>query len=145
MNAAVTALGIVVAGVIGFLLGKGSKHPSVRPVGGASDASLFRTLPGSDGFCSGKVLKKRMKGRMFHWHRVGGCHPEPGSRFEIRLKDRTLTSPLIPAVPSGVDDIWADVDPDEPEGNVYEYSLWQVLADNRERELHDPELEIGHI
>jgi hypothetical protein len=29
------------------------------------------------------------------------------------------------------------------QGAVYTYSLWQVLADGRERELHDPELEIG--
>jgi LPXTG-motif cell wall-anchored protein len=144
MNGALTALGIVAAGVIGFLLGRKRKHPHIR-TGGASDASLFRTLRGTDGFCTGEVLKKRMKGRRFHWKRVGGCQPEAGSRFEIRLKDPTMPNPLIPSVPFGVDDIWADVDPDEPEGTVYPYGLFQVLADGRERELEDPELEIGHI
>jgi hypothetical protein len=145
MNAVTVALGIVTAGVVGFLLArKPRSHPSLQPRG-VSDSSLFRTLPGSGGFCRGEVLKKRMKGRAFHWKRVGGCHPAPGSRFEIRLKDQSLSSPLIPSVPSGVDDIRADVKPDEPAGRVYRYSLFQVLADSSERELEDPELEIGHI
>ena len=145
MNAVTVALGIVAAGVIGYLVTKKTRsHPTLQP-GGARDASLFRTLPGTGGFCQGEVLKKRMKGRGFHWKRVGGCNPAPGSRFEIRLKDQSLSSPLIPAVPSGVDNISADVKPGEPAGNVYAYSLFQVLADNSERELEDPELEIGHI
>jgi hypothetical protein len=145
MNGVFAALGLIVGGVIGFLLGQKSRqHPALQP-GGVSDSSLFRTVAGTGGFCEGKVVKRRMKGRSFRWIRVGGCSPAPGSRFEIRLKNAAIASPLIPAVPFGVDDIWADVHGSEPPGTVYEYSLYQVLANGSERELDDPELEIGQI
>lgn len=145
MNGVIGILGLIAAGVVGFLLGKKSGQRPSLGGGGGGNSSLFRTLQGTDGFCKGEVLKKRMKGRSFHWHRVGGCRPDPGSRFEIRLKHHTHPSPLIPPVPSGVDHIRAEVNHSEPDGRVYEYGLWQVLADGRERELEDPELEIGHI
>lgn len=145
MNGVLVALGVIVAGVIGFLLAKKSgQHPSLVG-GGVSDSSLFRTVGGSGGFCDGKVVKERMKGRRFEWVRVGGCVPAPGSRFEIRLKNTAIESPLVPAVPSGVDRINAGVRSSEPAGTVYKYSLYQVLANGSERELDDPELEIGQI
>ena len=130
-------IGFGLSAVIGYLLGKkglDSHH-------GNADATLFTTQPGDHGFCKGKVLKFRMKGRAFHWRRVGQCRPSSGGYFEIRMKQGV--SPLIPARPQGVNDIYADVHAWAKPFDVYEYSLWQVMADGRERELHDPELEIG--
>ena len=105
------------------------------------DAStLFVTSHGSDGFVSARV-QRRMKGDAFFWKR-SGIRPAVGSRFEIRPK--TGSSLLNPSTPSGVDEIRATANRSAaPQGSVYTYSLWQVLADGRERELHDPELEIG--
>jgi hypothetical protein len=145
MNGLFAALGVIAGGVIGFLLGKKSgTHPSLLG-GGVSDSSLFRTVAGTGGFCEGRVVKYRMTGRHFEWKRVGGCSPAPGSRFEIRLKNSAIASPLIPATPAGVDLIRAGVRDSERPGTVYEYSLYQVLANGSERELDDPELEIGQI
>lgn len=144
MNRALVLIGIGASALIGFLLGKkGLPLPPGLIPGDVADATLFRADQGSDGFCQAEVLKKRMRGRAFHWHRVGSCRPAPGGYFEIRVKNRT--SPLIPANPQGVNDIWADVHDWAEPGDVYYYSLWQVLADGRERELEDPELEIGQI
>ena len=141
MNAVLGALGVFVAGLIGFLIGK--KSSMELPRSGGPNEARFVTRPGTGGFCAGLVLD-RPKARRFRWIRVGGgCTPAPGSRFEIRIKHEA--SPLVPDIPSGVDEIVAGVKPGIPTGKVYEYSLWQVLADGRERELHDPELEIGHI
>ena len=49
-----------------------------------ADATFFTSHAGSDGFCDAKVLKFRMKGRAFHWARVGEL-PDPAvtSYFEI--------------------------------------------------------------
>jgi hypothetical protein len=109
-----------------------------------ADATFFSTRPGSDGFCDAKVLKFRMKGREFHWARVGGCKPAGGGYFEIRVKGGK--SLLVPPTPKGVNDIYCEVDPSVPEGTVIEYSLYQVRLEGGkpiEKELHDPELEIG--
>jgi hypothetical protein len=143
MNAK-AALGFIAGGVIGFLFLRLRDWPGSDPVASASNATLFRTSPGLDAFSNARILKKRMKGRSFRWTRVGPP-PAAGSRFEIRLKDAALRSPLIPAIPAGVENIRADVHREEKPGTVYEYGLYQVLANGDERCLHDPELEIGQI
>lgn len=102
-------------------------------------STLFVTSHGSGGFVAGRV-QRRMKGKSFVWKR-SGLAPAEGSRFEIRPK--TGLSLLDPATPTGVDEIRATAVSSAQQGAVYTYSLWQVLADGRERELHDPELEIG--
>jgi hypothetical protein len=107
-----------------------------------ADATNFQTNRGDDGFVVAEILKKRMKGRTFNWNRVG-VRPEPGSHFEIRAKSGA--SILVPPTPRGVDDISAAVESGVRTGTIYRYSLWQVLADGRERELEDPELEVGEI
>jgi hypothetical protein len=84
-----------------------------------------------------------MKGRTFHWVRHGACRPANGGYFEIRMKSGS--SPLKPLAPQGVDHIFADVEDWAKPGDVYPYSLWQVLPDGREKLLHDPELEIGQV
>jgi hypothetical protein len=144
MNPVLGALGVIIGGLVGFLMGKkGHPHDAEFGRAGGPHEARFVTRRGTDGFCAGLVLD-RMKARNFRWVRVGGgCTPAPGSRFEIRIKH--VASPLIPEIPSGIDEIIAGVRAGEPPGGVYQYSLWQVLADGRERELHDPELEIGHI
>jgi hypothetical protein len=109
-----------------------------------ADATFFTSHPGSDGFCDAKVLKFRMKGRAFHWARVGSCKPSGDDYFEIRVKEGE--SPLIPPTPKGVNNIYCEVDPKVPDGTLIQYSLYQVRVDGGERiekELHDPELEIG--
>ena len=65
-----------------------------------ADATFFTSHPGSDGFCEAKVLKFRMRGRVFHWARVGNCKPSGGSYFEIRVKAKDGRSPLIPPAPA---------------------------------------------
>jgi hypothetical protein len=103
-------------------------------------SSLFVTSHGSDGFVAARV-QRRMRGDSFLWKR-SGLAPAAGSRFEIRPK--TGSSLLDPSIPSGVDEIHATANRSSAQhGAVYTYSLWQVLPDGRERELHDPELEIG--
>ncbi|HXG89825.1 MAG TPA: hypothetical protein VNJ02_15960 [Vicinamibacterales bacterium] len=146
MRTEFAVLGVLAAGFFGFVLGRRKDDPSAADV---ADASFFLTTPGSgnDDFCAGKILKKRLKGRVFHWARKGmGCEPASGSRFEIRLKPTVppRPNPLIPPVPSGVNHILADVQPWASAGVVYYYSLYQVLADGTEKQLHDPELEIGN-
>jgi hypothetical protein len=139
MNDTIAILGIVAAALVGFLLGK--KAGGDRDRAGNADATFFQTTPGSGGFVQGRVLN-RMKGRTFHWNRVG-TKPAAGSRFEIRAKSGTL--PLVPPIPSGTDSIFADANDSAVPGTVYKYSLWQVLANGSEKELHDPELEIGQV
>jgi hypothetical protein len=103
-------------------------------------STLFVTSHGSDGFVAARI-QRRMKGDSFVWQR-SGLHPAEGSRFEIRPKSGS--SLLAPSTPTGVDEIRATANRSVAhQGAVYTYSLWQVLADGRERELHDPELEIG--
>ena len=104
------------------------------------DSTRFVTNPGSGGFVSARV-QRRMRGDSFVWTR-SGIAPAAGSRFEIRPKEGA--SPLDPSTPAGVDELRASANRSATRsGTVYTYSLWQVLADGRERELHDPELEIG--
>jgi hypothetical protein len=106
-----------------------------------NDSTRFVTTPGSDGFVVAQI-QKRMKGDSFVWTR-SGVSPAAGSRFEIRPKPQSATSLLNPPIPVGVDEIRAQVNRSTAEhGAVYAYSLWQVLADGREREIHDPELQI---
>jgi hypothetical protein len=110
-----------------------------------ADATFFNTRPGDDEFCKAKVLKFRMKGREFHWARVGMCRPPTGGYFEIRVKPGSQYG-LRPERPHGVHDIFAEVDDSVPDGTIIKYSLFEVIVDNgksRERELEDPELEIG--
>jgi len=103
-------------------------------------STLFVTSHGSNGFVNARV-KERMKGASFVWTRAG-LPPADGSRFEIRPKSGS--SVLDPPIPAGVDEIRAIANGSvAPAGTVYTYSLWQVLVDGRERELNDPELEIG--
>jgi hypothetical protein len=103
-------------------------------------STLFVTSHGSDGFVAARV-QRRMKGNSFVWKR-SGIPPAEGSRFEIRPKFGF--SLLDPSTPNGVHEIRATANRSSAQqGAVYTYSLWQVLADGRERELHDPELEIG--
>ena len=138
------ALGFLVGGLVGLVIGQRQRGSDGGPASGASNSSWFRTSVGTDGFSRARILKPRMIGRSFQWKRMGDA-PAAGSRFEIRLKDRAIDSPLIPAIPAGTDEIRAGVRRDEKPGTVYEYGLYQVLADGRERCLHDPELEIGQI
>jgi hypothetical protein len=138
MNIAVAALGAIAAGVVGFLLGK----KDGKGLGfGIADASFFTSNHGTDGFCAARILKKKMRGSHFHWMRHGSCKPSNGGYFEIRIKERE--SPLRPERPRGVDHIYASVKETARAGDVYRYSLWQVLPNGEERELHDPELEIA--
>jgi hypothetical protein len=103
-------------------------------------STLFVTSHGSDGFVKARV-QRRMNGDSFVWTR-SGMRPAEGSRFEIRPKFGP--SLLDPSTPNGVDEICATANRSAAhQGAIYTYSLWQVLADGRERELHDPELEIG--
>ena len=110
-----------------------------------ADATFFSTRPGgSDGFCEAKVLKSRMKGREFHWSRVGMCRPTGGGYFEIRVEGEK--SVLVPEAPRGVHDIYAEVDDSVPDGTIIKYSLYQVVFEGgvaKEKMLHHPELEIG--
>ena len=113
---------------------------------GAKQTRRFSTPApgGSDGFCKAKVLKERMKGREFHWSRVGMCRPTGGGYFEIRVKGEK--SVLVPETPRGVHDIYAEVDDSVPDGTIIKYSLYQVIFEDgvaKEKMLHDPELEIG--
>jgi hypothetical protein len=108
-----------------------------------ADATFFTSNAGRDGFCDAKVLKFRMKGRVFHWARVGSCKPSGDGYFEIRVKHGQ--SPLIPPAPNGINHIFCEVDPAVPDGTVIQYSLYQVRFEDgkrSEKELHDPELEI---
>jgi hypothetical protein len=106
-----------------------------------TDSTLFVTSNGSDGFVSARV-QSRMKGDKFVWKR-SGLPPAGGSHFEIRPKSASGHSPLNPEIPKGVDEIEATINRSTARrAEVYTYSLWQVQADGRERELHDPELEI---
>jgi len=110
-----------------------------------ADATFFNTTPGDDEFCRAKVLKFRMKGREFHWARVGMCRPSSGGFFEIRVKSDSPFR-LIPERPQGVHDIFAEVDDSVPDGTIIKYSLFEVIFVNgqpKEKELEDPELEIG--
>src|SRR5690348_4736325 len=110
-----------------------------------ADATFFTTQPGDNGFCRGKILKFRMKGREFHWARTGGCRATNGGYFEIRVKPGTDYR-LVPETPRGVHDIYCEVDDSVPDGAVIKYSLWQVIFEDgkaKEKELDDPELEIG--
>jgi hypothetical protein len=138
MNDAIAIIGIVGSAIVGFFAGKKTGGDRVSN----ADATFFQTRPGSDGFVEARVLKERMKGRTFHWNRVG-TKPAAGSRFEIRGKSGPL--PLVPPIPKGTDSIFADADDSAVPGTVYHYALWQVLADNREKKLHDPELEMGQV
>jgi hypothetical protein len=79
----------------------------------------------------------------FHWNRVG-TPPEPGSWFEIRPK-RGYSSILEPAIPSGANDMWADVKRGTSNGTSYYYELWQVLATREERRLEDPEIIVSEM
>ena len=109
-----------------------------------ADATFFTTQIDDD-FCRGKVLKFRMKGREFHWARVGGCRATNGGFFEIRVKPGSKYQ-LVPPTPKGVNDIYCEVDDSVPDGAVISYSLWQVIFVDgvaKEKELDDPELEIG--
>jgi hypothetical protein len=120
---------------------KGHGHGHERK----ADATFFNTMPGDDDFCRAKVLKFRMKGREFHWARVGGCRPSSGGYFEIRVKPGSEFG-LIPERPRGVHDIFAEVDDSVPNGTIIKYSLFEVIfvdGKPKERELEDPELEIG--
>ncbi len=106
-----------------------------------NDSTRFVTTPGADGFVAAQI-QKRMKGNSFVWTR-SGIPPAAGSRFEIRPKPLSAVSLLNPPIPTGVDEIHAQVNRSAAQqGAVYTYSLWQVLADGREREIHDPELQI---
>ena len=136
MDTSLGVVGIVAAAVVGFIAGL-KKSGRV----GNADATFFQTNPGSGGFVAARILKRKMKGRTFHWNRVGTI-PAAGSHFEIRPKPGQPKI-LNPPIPSGVNDLYADVPPSVPGGTKYQYSLWQVLADNSEKELDDPELEIG--
>ena len=94
-------------------------------------STLFVTSHGSDGFVSARV-QRRMKGDSFFWKRAG-IPPADGSRFEIRPKSGS--SLLDPSTPNGVDEIRATANRSSAQqGSVYTYSLWQVLADGRERD-----------
>jgi hypothetical protein len=105
------------------------------------DETEFICTPGTDGFVNARIQKK-MRGNIFEWRRIG-IQPEAGCRFEIRPKLAGGRSPLHPTNPAGVDVFSADVNWDvAKDGERYQYSLWQVLADRRERELEDPEIEI---
>jgi hypothetical protein len=140
MNRALVLIGVGLSALIGFLLVR--RTPALGP-GHAVDV-IFRSHPGTgDGFCKVTVQAGRPRGRAFHWKPVGPCRPEPGGYFQIRVKNRP--SPLIPERPRGNPSIFAEVQHWAVPGDVYRYSFWQVLADGRERELVDPELEIGQI
>jgi hypothetical protein len=120
---------------------KGHGHGHERK----ADATFFNTSPGDNGFCRAKVLKFRMKGREFHWAQVGGCRATGGGFFEIRVKPGSEFG-LIPERPRGVHDIFAEVDDSVPDGTIIKYSLFQVIFEDgkpKEKELEDPELEIG--
>jgi hypothetical protein len=138
MNIVVAILGFIGAGLVGFSFGR---RQDVKPA--SADSTFFTTTPGgADGFCRARVLN-RMKGRSFNWLRHGACVPAGTGYFEIRVKSGD--SPLLPPRPRGVDHIRADVASWARPGDVVFYSLWQVLDDGQEKELHDPELEIGQI
>jgi hypothetical protein len=139
MDMTLVILAIIGAGIVGFFIGKSFGAP--RMFGGA-DATFFLTKPGSGGFVQGEVLKKKMRGRTFHWNRVGTT-PAPGSRFEIRPKsDHSI---LEPAIPFGVNDIYAEVQPGTRNGRVYHYELWQVLDSGDARRLEDPEIIVSEM
>lgn len=140
MDKTLAILGIIAAGVIGFFIGKSSHGVSTSD---GADFTLFKTTPGSDGFVQGEVLKKKMKGKTFHWKRVG-TRPAAGSWFEIRPKGGR-PSILDPEIPSGMDDIYADVKPGTPNGTSYYYDLWQVLETGGERQLEDPEIVVSEM
>ena len=140
MDRTLAILGIIGAGIIGFIAGK--KFGGAYTFSGA-DATFFLTTPGSDGFVQGEVLKKKMKGKTFHWNRVG-TRPAPGSRFEIRPKGGGI-SILDPEIPSGENDMYAEVKPGTPNGTLYCYELWQVLATREERLLEDPEIIVSEM
>ena len=140
MDKTLATLGIIGAGIIGFFVGK--SYHGVSTFGGA-DATFFRTTPGSDGFVQGEVLKKKMKGKTFHWNRVGTM-PAPGSRFEIRPKGDRI-SILDPDIPSGTNDMYAEVKPGTSNGTSYCYELWQVLETAEERRLEDPEIVVSEM
>jgi hypothetical protein len=141
MGGAQALLAVVASALAGFILGKQKGvHVAER---GAGDATFFTATPGAGGFCKAKVLNNRMKGRRFRWVRHGSCRPSAG-RFEIRPK-AGYESPLVPPIPGGVDEIEADVRAGVPAGTIYRYSLWEVHDGGQERELDDPELEIGQI
>ena len=139
MNTTLAILGIIGGAIVGFVTGKG--FGGATRFGGA-DAAFFQTRPGSDGFVQGEVLNKKMKGNAFHWNRVG-INPASGSWFEIRPKSGS--SILDPAIPSGVNNIYADVIPGTPNDTVYLYELWQVLANGNERRLEDPEITVSEM
>jgi len=139
MDTTLSILGIIGGGIVGFFTGK--SFGSAGTFGGA-DASFFQTKPGSGGFVEGEVLKKKMKGKTFHWNRVG-TPPAPGSWFEIRPKSGA--SILEPAIPSGLNNVYADVKAGTSNGTVYLYELWQVLANGDERRLEDPEITVSEM
>jgi hypothetical protein len=140
MDTTLAILGIIGGGIVGFFTGK--NFGGAAPFSGA-DASFFQTKPGSGGFVQGEVLKKKMKGKTFHWNRVGTI-PAGGSRFEIRPKSGG-SSILEPDIPSGVNDMSADVKPGTSNGTVYRYELWQVLATGEARMLEDPEITVSEM
>ena len=143
---ALELLGMLSAGVVGFVLAKRGGVRDVHPLAERPNASFFDTKPGSEGFCDGKIKERKMKGHSFRWVRNDkGCSVPTGSTFEIRIKPNQGDSPLIPPIPSHRDDIHAEVNWDVVRASGrsrWEYSLFQVLPDGREKELDDPELEI---
>ncbi len=118
---------------------KGAAPPSHQ----RRDDTTFQCNPGSGGFVDARILKNRLKGNIFEWRRVG-VPPADGSRFEIRPK-KGMSSLLEPAIPQGRDLIMADANGLARPGDIYKYSLWQVLSDGSEKELHDPEIEIAQF
>ena len=139
MDMKLAILGIIGAGIVGFVAGRFSSGASTFS---GADASFFQTKPGSDGFVQGEVLKKKMKGKTFHWNRVG-TKPAEGSRFEIRPK--AGISILDPDIPSGANAMYADVKPGIANGTEYRYELWQVLANGEARRLEDPEIIVSEM
>lgn len=139
MRIALTAGAVIVAAVVAFLVGRGLTVTAPPPW---IDGSFIVSTPGQDEFCSARVARERMQGRVFVWIRRGACAPAAGGYFEIRPKAGN-TSPLEPPNPRGVHVITATVPDTAAEGVVYYYDLWQVLPDGTERMLHDPEIEIG--
>lgn len=137
MNSPLSLLDRIKQAIASIFHGPAAAAP---PAKSRADDSLFQCDPGTGGFVDARVRKERMKGNTFHWRRVGVA-PASGSHFEIRPKGGS--SVLVPEVPRGTDDIFADANGTVVVGTIYRYSLWQVLADGTEKELHDPELEIA--